>query len=141
MTIPRVADPQAVLDQAVGAWNRAGSSWNSAALAATYAEDALLFGGRPGHFVGREAIQGYFASYDGVILAGSMRMFDTELRVLAEGCVLAQGMVEFSFTLEGDQATRSTLRATLVLAQAVDGWLIAVHHFSSIPAVPPLGKD
>lgn len=129
------------LDQAVAAWNRAGSSWNAPALAETYAKDGLLFGGRPGHFAGREAIQAYFASYEGVILAGAMRMFDTELRVLAPGCVLAQGMVEFAFTLAGNERTRSTLRATLVLTQSAGGWLIADHHFSTIPAAPPLGKD
>ena len=86
-------DAQAALEQAVADWNRAGAAWDAQALAAVYAEDALLFGGRPGHSVGRAAIQGYFASYDGVILAGSMRMAETELRTLGPGCVLAQGMV------------------------------------------------
>ncbi|MFT3721898.1 YybH family protein [Pseudorhodoferax sp.] len=141
MTTTRFSEAQDALDQAVAGWNRAGSSWNADALAATYAEDGLLFGGRPGHFVGREAIRGYFASYDGVILAGTMQMSDTELRVLAPGCVLAQGMVEFTFTLAGNEQTRSTLRATLVLTQVADGWRIADHHFSTIPAAPPLGKD
>lgn len=140
-SLRNIEEAQAALDHAVAAWNRGGSSWNAAALAAAYAEDGLLLGGRPGHFVGREAIQGYFASYEGVILAASMRMFDTELRVLAADCMLAQGAVEFAFTLAGNEQTRSTLRATLVLARAADGWLIADHHFSTIPAEPPLGKD
>ncbi|MFT3814883.1 MAG: SgcJ/EcaC family oxidoreductase [Acidovorax sp.] len=141
MTSTPIAAAQAALDQAVAGWNQAGSTWNAAALAAAYTEDGLLFGGRPGHFVGRAAIQGYFASYDGVILAGTMRMFDTALRVPAPGCVLAQGMVEFAFTLAGGEQTRSTLRATLVLTRGAGGWLIADHHFSTIPAAPPLGKD
>ncbi len=134
-------DAQAALDQAVAAWNRAGASWDAQALAAIYAEDALLFGGRPGHSVGRAAIQGYFASYDGVIFSGAMQMFGTELRMLAPGCVLAQGIVEFAFTLAGGERTRSTLRATLVLRREAGDWRIADHHFSTVPPAPPLGKD
>lgn len=141
MSLRNDSDAQAALDQAVAGWNEAGSAWNTAALAAEYTEDGLLFGGRAGHFVGRGAIQGYFASYNGAILAGSMRLFDTELRVLAPGCVLAQGMADFSFLLAGNEQTRSTLRATLVLRQEAGRWLIADHHFSTVPAAPPLGKD
>ncbi|MFT3780093.1 MAG: SgcJ/EcaC family oxidoreductase [Ottowia sp.] len=129
------------LAQVVADWNRAGATWDAAALSAVYAEDGLLFGGRPGHAVGRAAIRGYFASYDGVILAGAMRMSGTELRVLPGGCVLAQGMVHFAFTLAGGEQTRSTLRATLVLRQEGDGWRILDHHFSTVPEAPPLGQD
>ena len=142
MTITtNLPDARAALDQVVADWNRAGSTWNATGLAATYAEDGLLFGGRPGHAVGRAAIEGYFASYDGVILAGAMQMKDTEFRLLASDCVLAQGMVDFAFTLAGDEKTCSTLRATLVLRREADRWRIVDHHFSTIPAAPPLGRD
>ncbi|MHA3903205.1 hypothetical protein ACTPOE_06455 [Castellaniella sp. WN] len=77
------------LDRAVADWNRAGAAWDAAALAAVYCEYGLLFGGRPSHFVGREAIQGYFASYDGVIRAGAMRMSEAVARCLADDCVSA----------------------------------------------------
>lgn len=132
--------PPAALAQVVADWNHAGANWDAAAIAATYCEDGLLFGGRPGHFVGRASIQQYFASYEGVILAGSMRMSDTELRTLAPDCVLAQGMVHFTFRLAGSEQTRSTLRATLVLKRQPDRWRIVDHHFSTIPAAPPLGN-
>ncbi|MGH6625684.1 MAG: YybH family protein [Burkholderiaceae bacterium] len=132
---------QAALDQVVADWNRAGATWDAAAIAAVYTEDGLLFGGRPGHSMGRGAIHGYFASYDGVILAGAMEMSETVLRTLGIDCVLAQGMVHFAFTLAGGEQTRSTLRATLVLKQEPDRWRILDHHFSTIPATPPLGKD
>ena len=132
---------QSVLDQVVADWNRAGATWDATAIAAIYTQDGLLFGGRPGHFVGREAIRGYFASYEGVILAGSMQISGTEFRTLAQGCVLVQGMVDFAFTLAGNEQTSSTLRATLVLRREADRWRIADHHFSPVPAVPPLGKD
>lgn len=134
-------DAQAALDQVVADWNRAGEAWDAAALAAVYADDGLLFGGRPGHAVGRGAIQGYFASYDGVILSGRMAMAETVLRTIAGDCVPAQGMVHFAFALAGGERTRSTLRATLVLRREPDRWRIVDHHFSTVPAAPPLGKD
>lgn len=131
---------QAAVDQVIADWNRAGASWDARALAGTYCEDGLLFGGRPGHFAGRAAIQDYFSSYDGVILAGTMQMSDSVLRELGSGCVLAQGMVHFAFTLAGREHTRSTLRATLVLSREHDRWRILDHHFSTIPSAPPLGN-
>lgn len=140
MSAAMQTDAQAALDQVVADWNRAASTWDAAGLAATYAEDALLFGGRPGHSVGRAAIQAYFASYDGVIRAGAMQLSETQLRSLAPGCVLAQGMVAFAFTLAGGEQTASTLRATLVLQRQADRWRIVDHHFSTVPATPPLGR-
>lgn len=142
--VPSTSDSpvaQAALAQAVADWNRAGSAWDAQALAATYVEGGLLFGGRPGHAVGRTAIREYFASYNGVILAGSMQMSGTEFRTLAHDCVLAQGMVDFAFTLAGNEQTRSTLRATLVLQREADRWRIVDHHFSTIPDAPPLRND
>lgn len=136
-----IPDAHAALAQVVADWNRAGATWDAQALAAVYTEDGLLFGGRPGHAIGRGAIHGYFASYDGVILVGAMEMSETEVRVLGSDCALAQGKVHFAFTLAGGTQTRSTLRATLVLQREPDRWRILDHHFSSTPAAPPLGKD
>lgn len=143
MTRPTDAHPDghAALTQVVADWNRAGAGWDAVAIAAVYTEDALLFGGRPGHSVGREAIRGYFASYEGVILAGAMQMRETVLRMPGADCVLAQGMVDFSFTLAAGQQTRSALRATLMLLRQSDRWRILEHHFSTIPEAPPLGQD
>ncbi|ARP78525.1 YybH family protein [Bordetella genomosp. 6] len=132
---------QPALDEVCAEWNRAGANWDADGLAATYCEDGLLFGGRPGHYVGRAAIRSYFATYDGVILAGGMTLSETALRVLGEDCVLAQGMVCFAFTLADQARTRSTLRATLVLRREAGRWRILEHHFSSEPAAPPLGRD
>lgn len=132
---------QPALDAVCAEWNRAGARWDADGLAATYCEDGLLFGGRPGHYVGRESIRAYFATYDGVILAGGMTLSETALRTLGEDCILAQGMVCFDFTLAGQAQTRSTLRATLVLRRDSGRWRILQHHFSSEPAAPPLGQD
>ena len=85
----------------------------------------------PATYVGRESIRAYFATYDGVILAGGMTLSETALRTLGEDCILAQGMVCFAFTLAGQAQTRSTLRATLVLRRDAGRWRILQHHFSS----------
>lgn len=135
------SEAEEALAQVTADWNRAASSWDAAGLAAVYTEDGLLFGGRPGHCVGRPAIQAYFASYDGVILGGAMQMSGTQLRQLSQDCVLAQGMVDFAFTLAGDEQTRSTVRATLVLRRETGRWRIVDHHFSPTPAEPPLGRN
>jgi uncharacterized protein (TIGR02246 family) len=123
------------------AWNAAATPWTAAALTAVYTDDALFFGGRPGHYVGAKAIYDYFASYVGVIASGRMQLVEQEIRVLAPGVVLAQGFVEFAFVLDGARETRSRLRTTLVLARQADGWRIRQHHFSVAPETPPLGDD
>jgi uncharacterized protein (TIGR02246 family) len=131
----------AALAAVEAAWNAAATPWTAAALTAVYTDDALFFGGRPGHYVGAQAIHGYFASYDGVIASGRMRLVEQEIRVLSPGVVLAQGFVDFAFVLDGPRETRSRLRTTLVLARQVDGWRICQHHFSVAPETPPLGDD
>ena len=44
-------------------WNAAAQDWNSASLVALYTEDALFYGGRPGHAVGHAKVREYFDSY------------------------------------------------------------------------------
>lgn len=134
------ADPQRALDDVVARWNVAAAPWTARSLAAIYNDDALFFGGRAGHSVGGEAIFEYFKSYEGVILSGSMALVDPHTRVLTLGCVLSQGFVDFSFVLADGQATRSRLRATLVLVFKHGAWRIAQHHFSPTPETPPLGQ-
>ena len=129
------------LEQVVADWNQGGAQWDAFAVARTYTDDGLLFGGRAGHAVGRAAIEAYFASYNGLIHAGNMTTHGIELRLLAPDCVLAQGMVDFAFTLAGDAHTNSTLRASLVLRKEPDRWRIAAHHFSPTPVSPPLGGN
>lgn len=129
------------LEDIEAAWNEAAAAWNPEALAAVYADDALLFGGRPGHAVGATAIRDYFASYMGVILAGTMRLVDQQILSLAPGVFLAQGFVDFAFVLSGNQSTKSFLRTTLVVEMQDGRWRIRQHHFSPTPAAPPLGQS
>ncbi len=133
------SEMQRALAAVQDAWSKAGSPWNPDALAALYTSDALFFGGRAGHSVGREAVRSYFASYVGVIEQGRMVLADTHYLAIDSDCFLAQGYVDFAFTLSGGRETRSRLRATLLIVRTKDGWRIRQHHFSPTPDAPPLG--
>lgn len=127
------------LDGAVQDWSAAAAAWDAAALAALYAHDAMLLGGRDGHAVGREAIRAYFESYAGVILSAQLTLHDQELRLLGETALVAQGFGDFAFTLSTGP-TRQLMRTTLVLDWRGGKTLIRTHHFSPVPAAPPLGN-
>lgn len=141
MVTPNLADSQAVLEQVVTAWNHSASSWDAKGIAATYCKDAMLFGGRAGHFVGRAAIRDYFASYNGIIVSATMQLSEMLDRELGSGYRLFQGMAHFEFRMAHNKKTQSKLRATLVLIREADGWYIIDHHFSTIPIEPPLNDD
>lgn len=133
-------DMQAALAHVQRDWNAAGKHWHAGRLAEVYSQDALFFGGRPGHFVGRAAVQAYFASYVGVIESGAMVLAEQELAQLGPACLLAQGYADFSFVLQGGQNTQSRVRTTLVLVREGTVWRIRQHHFSPTPEAPPLGQ-
>jgi uncharacterized protein (TIGR02246 family) len=134
--------PEPALQAIQDAWNAAARTWNADGLAAIYTEDALFFGGRPGHFIGANAIRDYFASYEGIIESGAMSLVDQHVIRLDSDTLLAQGHVEFSFVLSGGRSTRSRLRTTLTLVRdASMRWKLRQHHFSPDPAAPPLGND
>ena len=119
-------------------WNAAAEHWDAAGLTALYTEDALFYGGRPGHAVGPAKVREYFDSYVGTLAAARLALVDQELRKLAEGVYLAQGYAAFDFDLVAGGASRAVLRSTLVLTRRPEGWRIAQHHFSSPPAEPPI---
>lgn len=134
-------DAYSALDNVVARWNAAAAPWNADGLTTIYTADALFFGGRPGHFVGADAIRAYFTSYEGVIRAGRMVLVDQHPKCLEPSCVLSQGFADFFFELADGQSTHSRLRTTLVLVRDQGGWQIAQHHFSPTPEVPPLGQS
>jgi ketosteroid isomerase-like protein len=86
-------------------WNAAAQHWNSAGLVALYTEDALFYGGRPGHAVGHAKVREYFNSYLGTFAAARLALVDQELRKLGEGVYLAQGYAAFDFDLTAGGAT------------------------------------
>ncbi|MFT3819298.1 MAG: SgcJ/EcaC family oxidoreductase [Rubrivivax sp.] len=138
-TTTTLAEAHRILRTVQDAWNAAARHWDAQALAAVYTADALFFGGRPGHAVGTEAIRAYFASYDGVIECAAMTLVEQAVIVLGPEGFLAQGHAEFDFVLTGRGASASRLRTTLLLAGTPQGWKIRQHHFSPVPAQPPLG--
>lgn len=129
----------AVIAAVRNAWNAGAHDWNSDRLADVYSPDALFFGGRPGHAVGRVAIRNYFASYCRIIRSSSVRFEELELRRLAPQTLLAQGFAAFDFVLSNGHQTHSRLRASWLLVEREGGWCILQHHISSSPAQPPLG--
>ncbi|MFT4067835.1 YybH family protein [Paraburkholderia sp.] len=120
------------------AWNAAARDWNPDALADVYTENALFFGGRPGHAAGHDAIREYFASYDDVIRSATLDLVEQHFIPLGDDCFLAQGYGEFLFVLGDGKTSRSRLRTTLVIAARHGEWKIRQHHFSTSPDVPPV---
>lgn len=123
------------------AWNNAGRQWNTDALAACFTEDALFFGGRPEHSVGRAAIRGYFRSYIGVIASCTLHLRDHQQLDVAPGYFVSQGFADFSFVLADGMQTKSTVRTTLILVQDHDEWRARLQNFAPSPAEPPLGRN
>lgn len=123
------------------AWNAAALRWDLDAFAAVYTNDALFFGGRPGQFVGRDAVRKYFASYVGVIDSATLALVDQHVIPLVPGTLLAQGFGQLQLHLSNGRLLRTVLRTTLVVVQREDRWEIQQHHFSVTPDAPPLGSD
>ena len=119
-------------------WNAAAQHWDAEALAALYTDDALFYGGRPGHAVGGAKVREYFGSYVGTLAAARLALVDQELRKLAEGIYLAQAYARFDFDLTAGGVSSTLLRSTLVLMHRPEGWRIAQHHFSAAPSDPPI---
>ena len=119
-------------------WNAAAQHWDAESLVALYTDDALFYGGRPGHAVGRAKVRGYFDSYVGTLAAARLALVDQELRKLSEGVFLAQGYAKFDFDLSAGGGSSALLRSTLVLTHRPEGWRIAQHHFSATPSEPPI---
>jgi hypothetical protein len=128
-----------ILNNMQDAWNAAAKVWNPNTLAQLYAENALFYGGRPGHSIGATEIQKYFASYQGLIESAVLDLIEQELVQTGSDCFIAQGFGSFAFMLSGGRATKSVMRTTLVLKQIGGIWKIQLHHFSVTPEVPPLG--
>lgn len=119
-------------------WNAAARVWDADALTALYAAEALFFGGRPGHAVGREAIRAYFASYAEALRSASMSLSGQSVVALDADTLLAQGHADFRFVLADGRETASQLRTTWVLVRRAGEWQILQHHFSPTPEVPPI---
>lgn len=131
-------DGTAVLRGIEAAWNAAAKTWDPAGLAAIYTEDAVFYGGRVGHSVGRDQVRAYFESYAGMFTTVRLALVEQELRPLGKDAWLAQGYAAFEFDLAAGGSTQARPRSTLVLVRREEGWRILQHHFSATPAAPPI---
>ena len=123
------------------AWNKAGRKWDIEGLADCFTEDAMFFGGRPQHCVGRAAIRDYFHSYTGIIASCTLRLRDQQQLDVAPGYFVSQGFADFSFVLADGIQTKSTVRTTLILVQDHNEWRARLQNFAPSPAEPPLGMS
>src|SRR4051794_32736492 len=73
-----VSEGEAALRAVERDWNAAARDWNTAALAALYTDDAVFFGGRPGHSVGQAQVRNYFESYAGMFTTVRLALVDQE---------------------------------------------------------------
>ncbi len=137
-TSATVGHARAILQDIEHRWNNAAQAWNADELASLYTSDALFFGGRPGHAVGRHEIQGYFASYADTISSAHMSLVEQPIVEIGVDTLLAQGHAKFRFVLANGRETRSELRTTWILVKRDGTWLILQHHFSSTPEAPPI---
>ena len=131
-------EAEAALRDVERAWNAAALHWDPAGLAALFTKDAVFYGGRIGHSVGRAQVRAYYESYEAIFTTVRLALVEQELREPAPGIVLAQGYAAFEFAFKAGGESRATLRSSLVLVRRPEGWRILQHHFSPTPAEPPI---
>jgi len=134
-------DSHAIVAAAAEAWSDAGRTWDPAAIARGYTDDAVFFGGRPGLQQGSAGVRAYFDSYVGTITSARLTLRDQQVFRLAPDVILAQGFGHFALGFADGRSTDTVQRTTLVLVRRAGQWKILQHHFSVEPTSPPLGLD
>lgn len=128
---------ESVLALVARQWSAAAAKWNPEALAALYTNDALFFGGRTSHSVGRREVLVYFESYTGMLAGAELSMRDQHVIAIEPRSFLAQGFADIGFTLLDGRRTSGVFRTTWLLRDAAEP-RIQLHHFSPRPEVPPI---
>lgn len=98
---------------------------NANALAALYAEDAVLFGSQIPPYIGRVEIESYFANLTPGLYTGVMFMPEYIKRPTSDVISIA-GSVQF----QRHGHSSLDLRITHILVRQDHTWLIASHHVS-----------
>ncbi len=121
-----------ILNKIQQRWNDAAATWDSKALARIYTDDAVFFGLLPRLYVGRSEVEEYFRSYEGVLQGVTLSLVDQNVRFLGEGLFIAQGFGNIvNHHLDGT-IVHNRVRTSFVVVETEGGWLIALHHFSSL---------
>jgi uncharacterized protein (TIGR02246 family) len=106
-------------------WQHYFAPLNPNALAALYAEDAILFGSRIPPYIGRTAIESYFKDLPQGLYTGVVFTLDY-LKIITQDVISIAGSANFQ---RSDQ-TPLELRITHVLVQRENQWQIVSHHVS-----------
>lgn len=110
-------------------------SWDAAAVAALYGDDAQLFGSRRNLYQGPADIQEYYASFAGVSsCAADFRT--TALSQPSADIIIASGFVTFDMAME-QGARAAEFRFTFVIGRRQATWEILAHHTSPVPESSP----
>jgi len=117
---------QAIVAQVYEQWQKHFAPLNASALAALYAEDAVLFGSRIPPYIGRTAIQSYFDNLTPGIFTDVVFRPDYIIRVTPDVISIAG-----SATFERTEKNPLELRVTHVLIRRENQWQIVSHHVSS----------
>lgn len=133
-----ISQAEKALSQAVGRWNEAANPLSPESIAAVYTQDALFFGGRPDHYVGRASVREYFETYRDILASIKLAIRDVHFAEADHRFLLAQGVADFTFGLLDGRTTFASLRATLALRRPDADWMICLHHFSPPPEVSPV---
>lgn len=129
---------QEALDSVERQWNMASKNWDPEKFGAIYTDDALFFGGRAPHYVGKSGVLDYFQSYVGVISAATLELVDQHVHDAGPQAFMAQGFGQFRLNMASGTETDLLQRTTLLITRRNSQWKIASHHFSSRPEAPPL---
>ena len=71
--LPELSEGERALRTVERDWNAAAQHWDSESLAALYTDDALFYGGRPGHAVGHAKVREGFDSTSARLLPPGSR--------------------------------------------------------------------
>lgn len=133
-----ISEANEILRSVVGRWSDAANPLSPEKIAAVYSPDALFFGGRPDHYIGRASVRDYFETYRDILASIALEIRDVHFAEVGDRLLLAQGTADFNFGLLDGRSTFASLRATLALRRSDADWMICLHHFSPPPEVPPV---
>lgn len=116
---------QEIVEHIYQQWQDHFSPLNPQALAALYAEDAILFGSRVPPYIGRAAIASYFASLPLGLYTGVTFILEYINRPISDVMNIAG-----SATFQRTDLIPLELRITHVLVRRESQWQIVSHHVS-----------
>ena len=116
---------QQIVERIYQQWQDYFTPLNPQALAALYAEDAILFGSRVPPYIGTAAIESYFSNLPPGLYTG-VTFFPEYINRPISDVISIAGSAKFQRTNQ----TPLELRITHLLVQRENQWQIVSHHVS-----------